>query len=138
MGRIFALDIGDVWTGTALSDSLGLIARPYKTVKTAQLEVFLKQVLTEESIEAIVVGYPRTLRGTISEQTKKVLQIKEQLEQKFTTVPWVLWDERLTSKRAEALKKKKFTKEAKYDSHSLAATFILDSYLEYRYIHFSK
>lgn len=137
MGRIFALDIGDVWTGTALSDSLGLIARPYKTVKTAQLEEFLKQVLTEESIEAIVVGYPRTLRGTISEQTRKVLQVKEQLEQKFTMVRWVLWDERLTSKRAEQLKRK-FTKRAKYDSHSLAATFILDSYLEYRRIHSSK
>jgi putative Holliday junction resolvase len=137
MGRILALDVGDVWTGMAISDSLGLIARPYKTVKTTQLEAFLKQVLTDESIEAIVVGYPRTLRGTISEQTKKVLQVKEQLEQKFTTVRWALWDERLTSKRAEHLKKN-FTREAKYDSHSLAATFILDSYLEYLRVHSAK
>jgi putative Holliday junction resolvase len=137
MGRIFALDVGDVWTGTALSDSLGLIARPYKTVKTAQLGTFIKQVLTEESIDTVVVGYPRTLRGTISEQTKKVLRVKEQLENQFTTVKWVLWDERLTSKRAEQLKKK-FTKEAKYDFHSIAATFILDSYLEYLRVYSSK
>lgn len=135
MGKILALDLGDVWTGTAISDTLGVVARPYKTVKTAKLSEFLRKLLNEESIEVIVVGFPQTLRGTISEQTKKVLNIKEKLEQEFALVRWVLWDERLTSKRAQALKKKFATKEEKYSSHSIAAAFILDSYIEYRHIH---
>lgn len=134
MGKILALDIGDVWTGTALSDESGILARPYQTVKTVQLEDFLTNILAKETIKTIVVGYPWTMRGTISEQTRKVQQAKEQLEQKFNMVSWVLWDERLTSKRAQMLKKKA-AEETKYDEHSLAAAFILDSYLEYCRIH---
>jgi RNase H-fold protein (predicted Holliday junction resolvase) len=64
-----------------------------------------------------------------------VLNLKKKLEQEFALVRWVLWDERLTSKRAQALKKKFVTKEEKYSSHSIAAAFILDSYIEYSHIH---
>jgi len=135
MGKILALDVGDVWTGLALSDVLGLVARPYKTVKTNELEKYIRIILDEEPIETIVVGYPRTLRGTISKQTQKTQQVKEYLEQKFRAIPWVLWDERLTSKRAQMLKKKFTIKDKKHKSHSIAAAFILDSYLEYRRIH---
>ncbi len=128
--RILALDIGDMWTGTALSDQLGLLARPYQTVATASLKDFLSEILSKESIQEVVVGYPKTMRGTLSEQTKKIEAVKQQLEQLFTTVTWVLWDERLTSKQAAALKKAK-TKEEKLRLHSIAAAFILDSYLGY-------
>jgi len=136
MGKMLALDIGDVWTGTALSDESGLLARPYQTVKTVQLEGFLTNILEKETIKTIVVGYPRTMRGTISEQTRKIQRVKNQLEQKFNVASWVLWDERLTSKRAQALKKKAVGKE-KHNEHSLAAAFILDSYLEYCRLHHS-
>jgi len=50
----------------------------------------------------------------------------------------ILWDERLSSKRAASGTKKIMTKEEKVVSHSIAAAFILDSYLEYRRIHDSK
>ncbi len=134
MSKILALDVGDVWTGTALSDALALLARPYKTVKTVQLETFLKDLLDSEPIDSVVVGNPRTLRGTVSQQTVKAQQVKERLERKFDMVSWVLWDERLTSKRAQALKRST-TKDERIDSHSIAAAFILDSYLEYRRFH---
>jgi len=134
MGKILALDVGDVWTGMALSDSLGLIARPYKTVKTNDLEEELRILLEEEVIDTVIVGHPRTMKGAISEQTKKAQLVKEQLEQRFEMVSWILWDERLTSKRAQNLKKAK-TKQEKQESHAIAAAFILDSYLEYRRAH---
>lgn len=128
--KIIALDIGDVWTGIAISDALGMLARPYQTVKSNSLESFLALLLKEEQIKTIVVGYPKTLRGTESQQTKKVKMKKEKLEQLFADVSWELWDERLTSKQAEALKKAT-TAEAKKKSHSIAAALILSSYLDY-------
>ena len=124
------MDVGDRWTGSAISDPLGILARPYKTVPTQELEIFLSETIGSEKIEVIVVGYPRTMRGTESEQTKKVQQMKDNLEKIFDMVKWQLWDERLSSKRAESIKRAR-TKEDKIMAHSVAAAFILDSYITF-------
>ncbi len=128
--KILALDLGRQWVGTALSDSLGILAKPYKTVSFEQLDLFLKQLFDQETISKIVIGYPKTLKGTESQQTLEVIKVKEKLEELFPEKKWILWDERLSSKRAEVLKKAK-TKEEKIHSHSVAAAFILESYLTY-------
>ena len=126
---ILGLDIGDVWTGTALSDPLEITATPYQTVKTVELDDFLKKTIEKEKPERIVVGYPRTLKGTESDQTRKIVAHKEQLEKKFPAIVWVLWDERNTSKQAALLKKSKH--EDKTMIHSKAAAFILMGYLDH-------
>ncbi len=131
MGKLLALDLGDVWIGTALSDPLGMFARPHKTIGAAQLTDFLQQIIAQEQIQTIIVGLPTTLGGTQSEQTKKVGATAQQLEQKFPAITFVLWDERLTSKRAEALKRPR-SKEEKQQAHSVAAAFILQSYLDHQ------
>jgi putative Holliday junction resolvase len=128
--KILALDIGDAWTGTALSDALGMFARPHQTVETDNLISFLQTLFSKEKIETVIVGYPRTMRGTSSNQTKKVEAAKKTLENEFPTKKFLLWDERLSSKRADALKKAQ-KKEQKIQSHSIAAAFILESYLQY-------
>ena len=132
--KILALDLGDKWVGTAISDPLGMFARPYRTVELKELDAFLAEVIKLENIKKIIIGYPKTMKGTKSEQTKKVEHTKGELEKKFDMVPWELWDERLSSKRAEVVKKTK-TKEDKKFSHSIAAAFILDSYLTYLQAH---
>jgi len=124
--KILALDLGDVWTGIALSDSLRMFARPYQTVKTTDLHNFLEALFKEENITIIVVGFPKTLKGGHSEQTKKVVTHKELLEKNFPLFEWVLWDERLTSKQAQTIKK---PKEDKLKTHSIAAALILETYL---------
>jgi putative holliday junction resolvase len=128
--KTLALDIGDVWTGTALSDASGFFAKPYQTVTTAALIPFLQELFQKENINTVVIGHPRTMKGTASEQTKKVEQIKTQLEQQFSGQTFILWDERLSSKRAQALKQAK-TKDEKIKSHSIAAAFILENYLQF-------
>jgi len=128
--KMLALDVGDKWTGSAICDPLGIVARPYKTVKTSDLELFLKETIDSENVKKVIVGYPKTMRGTESEQTKKVKHMKEKLEKTFDMVSWELWDERLSSKRAGQLKKVT-SKEDKKFSHSVAASFILDSYLTF-------
>jgi len=128
--KILALDIGDAWTGSALSDALGMFAKPYKSIRAEQLNTFLEEIFSKEPIKKVVIGYPKTLRGTQSEQTKKIIANKEQLEKQFPNIEWVLWDERLTSKQAAGIKKVK-TKEDKQASHSIAAALILTSYLDH-------
>lgn len=132
--KILALDIGDRWTGLAISDPLGILPRPYDTVKTAELFTSLEKIIDKERISTIVVGLPTTLRGTESEQTKKVLEMTETLKNLFPAIEWKMWDERLTSKQAASIKSIK-TKEDKLRSHAIAAAIFLSSYLEYKRFH---
>lgn len=127
--KIVALDIGDVWTGSAISDPLGITARPYKTIPAKELLQFLDQIIEQEQVSTIIVGYPKTLKGTESEQTKKTKALFQTLQEKYPAVKWQLWDERLTSKQAAKLKRQK-TKEDKLMSHSIAAALLLMGYLE--------
>ncbi len=128
--KLLALDLGDIHTGTALTDAIGMFAHPYKTIPTKDIENFIEALLKTEQISTIIVGYPKTLKGEISAQTQKIINLKEKLEEKFKNQKWILWDERLSSKQAEKFKKTS-NKEDKMKLHSIAAAIILSSYLEY-------
>lgn len=132
MKKVLAFDLGNEWTGSALSDTTKTLARPYQTIKAIELHNFLATTLHKEPIDTIVVGHPRTLKGTASQQTLIVEKIFADLQEKFPTYTWLLWDERLSSKRAERLQsgKSKHKKDA-LKSHAHAAAFILDSYLTF-------
>ena len=123
--KIVALDLGDQWVGVAITDMSRILARPHTTVKLAELDSFLTNLLADEPISIVVVGYPQTLRGTESEQTKKIVVQKEALEKKFNSVEWTFLDERLSSKQAQTVGKKG----DKHHVHAKAAAVILDAYL---------
>ncbi|MBD3272785.1 Holliday junction resolvase RuvX [Candidatus Dependentiae bacterium] len=134
--KILALDLGDKWVGSAISDALGITCRPYQTVELNQLKNFLLKMIKKENISTIVIGKPTTFSGKESEQTKKIINMAEKLKNEINLevedkIKWILWDERLSSKRAEALKQRKVkNKEDKIKSHSVAAAFILQTYLD--------
>ena len=130
MAKVMALDLGDQWIGSALSDISRMFVKPYKTIKADELKDFLNKTIAEEKITEIVIGYPKTMRGTESDQTKKVVEQKKELEALYPQIKFILWDERLSSKRAQNLKSAK-NKEDKLKSHSIAAAFILDSYISF-------
>lgn len=134
--RILALDLGDRWVGSAIADPLGISCRPYQTVELDQLRDFLKKILAAEGVSKVVVGYPKTFSGTESDQTKKIVSLKLELEQEFAVVQgqaieWILWDERLSSKRASAVQSGKHDEQSKRQSHSIAAAFLLQTYLDH-------
>ena len=135
--KILSLDLGDKWVGSAISDELGMTCKPYKTVELKETVSFLKEIIKKEDIKKIIVGYPKTNKGMQSEQTIRIMSQQKELENKlkkdgFEGLEWILWDERLSSKRAEKVSTKKFkTPEEKQKSHSVAAAFILQSYLDY-------
>jgi putative holliday junction resolvase len=134
--KILALDLGDKWVGSATSDALGITCKPFKTVELKDLKDFLVKTIKEELVETVVIGKPTTFAGKESDQTKKIIHTAQKLEEDIglifdNKVKWIFWDERLSSKRAEQLNTKRFkTKEDKIKSHSVAAAFILQSYLD--------
>ena len=129
--KVLALDLGDQWTGSALSDGLKMFARPYKTVKTKELNSFLIDLFKIEKISIVVVGYPQTLKGTESQQTKTIIAMKEELEKDFSEKTWAFWDERNTSKQAKNMGS---SKKDKHHIHSVAAALILEGYLLHLHI----
>jgi putative Holliday junction resolvase len=132
--KIIALDIGSVRIGVSISDGLGLFAHPLKTLKwknTNNLIDDLKKIIVEKEINTIVVGVPYTLKGTLSEQTKTVLGIIEQL-QKGLDIQIETIDERLTTKMAETILKCSGKKASKnrHIIDQIAAVNILQTYLD--------
>lgn len=128
--RIAALDMGDVWIGVALSDSLGITARPLKTIPYNDLMLTIAELIKDHQVAVFVVGDPQTLKGTASEQTLKVRAQIDTLRAQFPEFEWVLWDERLTSKQAARIHKA-HDKQGKLHQHAVAAALILHSYLDH-------
>ena len=134
--KIIALDIGNVHTGVAYADDLNIIAIPYTTVATHQLPIWLAELFAKEPISTVIVGHPKTLAGKESQQTQSTVTLKNQLEQQFPTIQWLLVDERLTSKQAQQIMRIK-KKNTKKQEHPIAAALILQIYLEGLRIKFS-
>ncbi len=127
---LMALDVGDAWTGVAVTDAAGILARPLTTVATQDLKPFLEKTFSDKQIHTIIIGHPITMKGGESTQTKKIQVQKEDLAITFPEKEFILWDERLSSQRAQALGSTK-SKEEKIKVHARAAAFILDSYLTF-------
>lgn len=128
--KIAALDLGDRHIGTAISDNSKIVASPYKTITPQDLDALIKNLIENEQVTLILVGHPKTMRGTKSEQTLKVEAEFARLKSKFSTIEWKLIDERLSSQHANKIKRAT-TKEEKLKSHSIVASLLLESYLQF-------
>lgn len=132
--RIIALDIGDAWTGVAISDFAGITARPFTTLSSINLITQLEDLIKKEKVTEIIIGYPQTVRGTESDQTRKVVATADEIKEAFPSITCSMLDERFTSQQAALLNKKKAkTAENKHKEHALAAAILLKSYLDYLY-----
>lgn len=132
--RILAIDYGENWIGLAISDPLHLTAQPLGSYCFGQEEenkVFFSQLLTKHGVGLIVVGLPLQMNGLAGNQALKVKEFAAWLEKNFS-IPVILWDERLTTKQAQSLMREQNVSVAKGKKieHTIAATLILESYLE--------
>lgn len=136
MARILSIDYGKKRTGIAVSDPLQIIAGGLATVETHQLFSFLKQYITQEAVECVVIGEPRQPNGEPSENLQRVKQFVSQWRKEVPSIPIVLYDERFTSVLAHqimidgGLKKKARADKALVDE--ISATIILEDYLRSR------
>ena len=135
--KYLGLDLGSRTLGIAVSDGTGLIASSYKTIRhNEEYDRILdevKAIVEELNIEAIVLGFPKNMNNTIGPKGELSLSFKEKLE-KILDIPIHLQDERLTTKSATdmLIMGNVSRKDRKKVVDSLAATIILQSYLDRR------
>ena len=97
MARILSIDYGKKRTGLAVTDPLQIIPNGLATVATSTLIDFLKDYLSRESVERVVIGEPRQMNGEASENLARVQQFVARFKKLFPTVPIEFYDERFTS-----------------------------------------
>ena|SRR3989338_6186557 len=132
--RILGVDFGEKRVGLAISDPLGLTAQGLETIayvgKMNLLNGLLK-VCQDHKVGEIVIGLPINMNGSMGAKAKEVLELVQEMEKRLE-LPVKTWDERLTSRQAgrlmiaEGLSRKK----QKENSDRLAATILLQNYLE--------
>ena len=101
MSRIMAVDLGSVRTGVAVSDELGMLAQPWKTLPGGDkaLEAVVSAV-GELKPSRVLVGLPRNMDGTYGPAAEHSRAFADQLRARIEcTVD--LWDERLTTVAAQ-------------------------------------
>ena len=139
---MLGIDYGARRIGLALSDATATLASPWRLVQrppseAETLRLMIKEITTlaaeDDGLEAVVIGWPRRLDGSPTDQTKYVEAFKHALQQQLT-VPVVLQDERLSSHEAEsrlALRESDWRKR-KQKLDAAAAAVILQDYLDGR------
>jgi putative Holliday junction resolvase len=133
LARILSIDYGRKRTGLAVTDPLQIIAGGLATVSTSELFDWLKAYVAKETVERIVIGEPRQLDGSPSENLSCVQQFVDRWRKAMPEVPIEFYDERFTSALAHqamlagGLKKKARQDKALVDE--ISATIILEDYL---------
>lgn len=135
--KYLGLDIGSKTLGIATSDNTGLIATSLKTIRHEENYDYLIEevvkLVDELKIGAVVIGLPKNMNNTIGPKGILSQEFKEKLAKRIS-IPIYLQDERLTTKQATDILIKANTsrKNRKKVVDSLAATIILQSYLDRR------
>ena len=126
---ILALDVGERRIGVALGDDTVRIAMPYETIEADGNELErIARIVVDESVDTIVVGYPRNQSGEATAQTAYAENFAKQLVDMAAHLEFQ--DESLTSVLAEQQLKSFGRPYTKGDIDARAAAIILQDYLE--------
>lgn len=134
MARILAIDYGRRRVGLAVTDPLQIIATRLATVATHTIWDFLKGYFEKETVETVVVGYPKQMNNQASEAVRYINPFLKKFQKVYPEMKLELLDERFTSKMAfqtmidGGVKRQKRRDKAMVDG--ISATIILQSYLE--------
>ena len=133
MARILSIDYGKKRTGIAVTDPLQIIANGLATVSTSELLSYLKDYLSREQVERIIIGRPMQTNGQPSENLQRVEQFVNRWKKEMPDVPVEYVDERFTSVLAhQAMIDGGLRKKARQDKalvDKISATIILEDYL---------
>ena len=133
MGRCIGIDLGTKRVGLALSDSLNIIASPFKTltfIDNDDLVSKLSNIINDNNVKTIILGLPLNMSGVDTEQTKKVRTFKASLAK--LNIPILYEDERLSSvsaKKSLVMQNVK-TGHNKAEIDRTAAAIILQQFLD--------
>lgn len=136
MGRIMALDYGQKRVGIAVTDESRIIANGLTTLHVKDVMSFLKDYVSREKVDCIVVGEPRDMKNKASDASRYIEPFVKHLRKQFPAILVDRMDERFTSRMAfqtmidAGLGKKDRRNKELVDT--ISATIILQSYLEFK------
>jgi putative Holliday junction resolvase len=135
------IDYGSVRLGISLSDELRIIAFGKEMIlNNKECLPRIAEIVRQESVSRIVLGYPLNLKGDKTTQTLEVenfeTRLREYLDSKLgqNSIEIIRCDERFTSKMAQdslitsGMKKKKRQDKSHLDI--VSAALLLQSYLD--------
>lgn len=131
MSRVLGVDYGTTRIGLAISDGLGITARPLEVVRREDLEKALGRIAEEYEVETVVVGLPTSLSGHEGNSATGARRLGDEIGG-ILRVDVVFVDERFTSRMAEAalLESGMKRRDRKGTVDKVAAAIILQTYLD--------
>lgn len=131
---IAGLDLGTKTIGLAMSDLGRRFATPrtvIKRVKFTQDAEVLLAFAAKENVAAFVIGLPMNMDGSAGPRVQATRAFVRSMSEK-TTIPFVFWDERLSTVAAERALLEMDVPRAKRSERidSAAASFILQGALD--------
>jgi len=138
--RVLGIDYGARRIGLALSDATATLASPWKLVvrpgsTAGTIDMLMQEIdrLMNDSdgLEAVVIGWPRRLDGSPTDQTPHVEVLHRALAARLP-LPVVLQDERLSSVEAESrlAASERDWRRRKKKLDAAAAAIVLQDYLD--------
>ena len=133
--RLIGLDLGSKRIGVSICDEKQLIATPYKTIhksKNNELIKELKNIIQENDIKAIIIGYPLNMDGSLGSSAQSVNDVSKNIDKEID-VDVCLWDERLSTVGAFNLSSQLDVNVSKREKNidQNAAAFILQGAIDY-------
>ncbi|WP_026524816.1 Holliday junction resolvase RuvX [Butyrivibrio sp. MB2005] len=137
--RIMGLDYGSKTVGVAISDELLLTAQAKEIIRRKEENKLRKtlarieELIQEYDVETIVLGLPLNMDQSESVRSGLSEEFREKLERR-TSLPVIMWDERLTTVEADTIMDEVGIKKADRKEYvdMIAAQIILQDYLDNR------
>lgn len=128
--NIIGLDVGDKKVGIAMTSTLAKLPSPFITlVRDDTFWTRLEQLIVENMVTKVVVGLPRNLSGDNTMQTYATKEFITEFNKRIG-IEVTTQDEALTSRQAEQELRARGKVFTKGDIDALAATYILEDYLD--------
>lgn len=136
MGRLLAIDYGRRRCGIAVTDPMRIIAKGLTTVPTAGLIDFIRNYISGEPVDAVIVGLPRDVHGRESASMRYIRPGIGRLSAALPELKVIFFDERFTSVIAHRSMiesgMKKMQRRDKAAVDTMAAAIILNDFLQSR------
>jgi putative Holliday junction resolvase len=103
--RLLGLDVGKKTIGLAISNSAYTIGSPLETIRRTKFTKDaerISEVVEENEIGGLVIGLPINMDGSEGPRCQSVRQFSQNLE-KMLGIPYVFWDERLSTAVVERM-----------------------------------
>ncbi len=136
MGRLLAIDYGRRRCGIAVTDPMRIIAKGLTTVPTSGLIDFIRNYISGEPVDAVIVGLPRDVHGRESDSMRYIRPGIGRLSAALPELRVIFFDERFTSVIAHRSMiesgMKKMQRRDKAAVDTMAAAIILNDFLQSR------